>query len=126
MRAISVCLLFLLLVAFALPAAAQAKGTYKPVSDREATQLRELRTPGLEQLRGGEVVTRRGLTDAERAAFKASGIELPEGAQVLRGLRAGRHGHGGVWWDNWVWYFLVPGCATTVVVIVLVLVILLI
>lgn len=112
-------ILLIVLLFAAAPLAAQQKGTYHKPTTRELELLRRAEVPELRYLQAGTQPTQVVLLHVEREQFDELAKAHGEHLKLLRQVKAGAHFHHGHWWDDWVFYFLLPGIGTTVAVCLL-------
>jgi len=102
-----------------VPFGAQQKGAYQKPTTRELELLRRAEVPELRYLQAGTQPTQVVLLHVERKQLDELAKAHGEHLKLLRQVKAGAHFHHGHWWDDWVFYFLLPGIGTTVGVCVL-------
>lgn len=112
-------ILLIVLLFAAAPVAAQQKGAYQKPTARELELLRRAEVPELRYLQAGTQPTQVVLLHVEREQFDELAKAHGEHLKLLRQVKAGAHFHHGHWWDDWVFYFLLPGIGTTACVCVL-------
>ncbi|MCZ7606426.1 MAG: hypothetical protein M5U25_10195 [Planctomycetota bacterium] len=112
-------ILLLVLLLVAAPLAAQQKGAYQKPTTRELELLRRAEVPELRHLQAGNQPTQVVLLHVERKQLEELAKAHGEHLKLLRQVKAGAHFHHGHWWDDWVFYFLLPGIGTTACVCVL-------